>query len=485
MSADESHRNLKLTSVFLAIGATLCLATQLNPGVISRHSDKFLTLWHEKFLCGDFLKEKLNKTRIPDQEGNLPIFIWSNVAYNITDIVLNHYDKPKVEVSIKPYENITLTVEVSQIMLSCKHDLELKTGNWTLYKVSGKLSMSIIGAKLTMSREVVISEENKEQVKYISHNCTAVIEDVSLEFNDSLSNDIGGRIYNEDLKKQIEDRLCIGSTYLTENEISFEHDRNKVIYLDMTLLTNPVIRNSSVEYSHRGELRHQTNTKPYTSWPDTFSPQDSEEMMTSGISNWTLNTLCEVIHDEKLFNYNYTEDDLPDDRKHLLNTTSADDCFGNFFLNISELHPNKKVEIDVSTSEKPLIEIGPDKFRIEFYLNMKTFVRMSEYSKEEIFSVNVNLSAEVLANIKQNNLVFELESPVDSSFTVLGSSIGHPPVDELKTVLALVLQKNAMPLITKLKIEGVKLTSVWDFTVTDVNRVITNDAVCFMINLEN
>lgn len=483
MSADASHRNL--LSVFFAVWATLCFATELNPGVISRHSVEFLTLWHEKFLSGDFLKEKLNTTRIPDQEGNLPIFIWSSVAYNITDIVLNHYDKPKVEVSIKPYENITLNVEVSQIMLSCKHELELKTGNWTLHKVSGNLSMSIFGAKLTMSREVVISEENKEKVKYISHNCTAVIEDVYLQFYDSLSNDIGCRIYNEDLKKQIEDRLCIGCTYLTENEISFEHDRDHVIYLDMTLLTNPVIRNSSVEYCHRGELRHKTNTQPYNSWPDTISPQDSEEMVTSGISIWTLNTLCKVIHDEKMFNCNYTEDDLPDDRKHLLNTTCVDDCFGNFFLNISELHPNKKVEIVVSTSEKPLIEIGPNKFKIEFYLNMKIFVRMSEYSKEEIFSVNVNLSAKVLANIKQNNLVFELERPVDSSFTVLGSSIGHPPVDELETVLALVLQKNAMPLITKLKTEGVQLTSVSNFTTADVNRVITNDAVWFMINLEN
>ena len=114
--------------------------------------------------------------------------------------------------------SLRLCVEVPKSLFSTQYELQLKTiGKWTMSKVSGYLFLSVIGVKLTLSRTVVISEDNKENVKYVSLNCAADIKDVYLQDSyDSETKNIVGRIDSEDLKKQVEDRLCNGSSYLSE-----------------------------------------------------------------------------------------------------------------------------------------------------------------------------------------------------------------------------------------------------------------------------
>lgn len=489
MSADASHRSLKLTSVLLlAVWAatTLCWAKDPIPGVITIHNETFVKVMHEDILTGDWLKEKLNKTLIPDQEGELLTVLWSKLYYKLSDIVLINYTTPKVDVSITSNENITLNIVVLKITLNCKHNIELKTGNWTLSKVSGDVLMIIIGANVTMSRQVVITEENKEKVKYISHNCTAVVKDVYLVINDSLAKNISGRIDNKNLKEEVEDRLCNASMYLTEYDFSFENDHMKDFYLDMAIIKDPIILNSSLVFHHRGEVRPKNDTTPYTSWPEeTILPLDSDSMVTYGISNWTLNTLCKVIHNNKLFNYTYNEDDLTEDLKYLLHTTcEKDDCFGKHFPNVSSTYPNQKVELFMSTFEVPVIEIGPERFILSMYFNMKAFVITSD-SKEEkmLFSVNFVLSTHVVSSVNKDKVVFELTRPGNTTFTVLSSSIGYLHEENLRACAALAVQKKVLPFVLMLKTEGFKMNSLSNFTITDSKLVMTSDVLWYKVNV--
>jgi len=251
----------------------------------------------------------------------------------------------------------------------------------------------------------------------------------------------------------------------------------------MSLITKPIIHDSYIEYQHRGEFRNKGNTQPYTSWPETISPRFSDRMVDIAISNWTLNSFTDAIHDSHRLNYTYTVDDLDDKRKHLLNTTCLDDCFGKLFPAVSTLYPNEVVELKVTGLKQSRVEIDPQEFKIIINFDFEAYVRTSDDSVKELFSVGIDLIANVRGTVKGSRLAFEMERPVNSTFTVFSSKIGYLTKENVISVFQQALQKNAISLLTFLKTKGFKMTSILNFTITDTKYVKTDDAFWFMMNL--
>jgi len=483
---------MKLTSVLLTlVCASLSLANHLKPaGIITRHSSEFLTRLHDDYFKGELFKEKLQNAKIPDQLGSFQSIFWSTVNYNVTKINLISLATPEVELSMKP-TNSTLYVFVPEICFQAEHDVELTTGNWTISKDNGYLSIIVNGVELTMPREVVISEENKAEVKYISRNCTAVVKDIYLDYAaNSESDDILCLIDNEDLKRHVADLLCSALLNLTDYVISFEeyNPNEKIYFLNMTLVEDPVVRDDSrVEYSHVGRIQHTNDTGPFTSSPETsILPLNvSDEMVTIGISNWTLNSLGKMIQDKQLLKYRFTTDDLDENFEHLLNITCVTGCVGSLFSgNVSQLYENKVAEIAVSTLRQPVVQIGPNSsLEIEIDFILATEVRTSKDSTETLFTFELKVSANAHPSLKGNNFVFVLARPVNTEFTVGNSTIGQISKESMEQIASMSLLKNVLPLICDLETDGFVVTSVVNYPVAKIDYTYASDAVWIGMNV--
>lgn len=191
---------MQLTVILLlAVSASLCLGVDRKPGLKIMYTNESLTLWHQEYILGTLLKERLNNSVIPSIHEYLTTIFRSKFNFTLTDIQLKNYEHLKSNVTVSSKEGLLLKVDVPLVLLVGKHNTTLDNGFTDQYKWNGNFTLVIRKMSLTITKEVISID--KDTLKWESTNMTGSIESVEVYTNDHQLNSLMSTIDPRDIKK--------------------------------------------------------------------------------------------------------------------------------------------------------------------------------------------------------------------------------------------------------------------------------------------
>lgn len=183
-------------------------------------------------------------------------------------------------------------------------------------------------------------------------------------------------------------------------------------------------------------------------------------MVTIWISDYIVQTVGYVLQRQDVLSYHLSRDILPDSSKDYLNTTCTSGlCFGSVIPQVSRAYPNASVEMELTLSGPPRIEISPRSIRGTI-LTLVTFsARLSNGTLVQMFRTNMTISAGIAVSLVDSVLRGNVTGLVPY-VSVLDSSIGTVSAPLLQTVLKMVVGKYALPVLRKFVWNGVPLPTI-------------------------
>ncbi|XP_052400091.1 lipopolysaccharide-binding protein-like [Carassius gibelio] len=174
---------------------------------------------------------------------------------------------------------------------------------------------------------------------------------------------------------------------------------------DYSLMSADISANS-IEMGLKGVFNNTQQHIETPSPPPAFSlaSQSTTNMFYIAVSAFTINSAFMVLHKTNVSNIRITDEMVPSVSPIRLSTTT----FGAFIPQISETHPDLKLDLKVKTVKEPIIKFEQDHVILQLQSKVTAYDVQSDDTPHKLFVLDLESVASVKITVEKGVLVFDL-----------------------------------------------------------------------------
>ncbi|XP_060766276.1 bactericidal permeability-increasing protein-like isoform X2 [Neoarius graeffei] len=448
-------------------------ASGTNPGVKVRLTQKGLEYGHQIGLIA--LQEKLKTIKIPDLSGSEKVSLIGKVSYSLTGIQILNLGLPKSAVGLVPGTGVSLYIGDAYIKLH---------GNWRvkylkIVKDSGSFDLSVSG--LSISATIGVKSDDTGRPTVSCANCAASVGNVNIKFHGGASwlynlfKDHIDKALRSALQKQIcslvPEAIDEMNPYLKTLNVLARVD--KYAEIEYSMVDSPLISNSSIDLSLKGEFYNigQHKEPPFSPTPFSLPPQDSN-MLYIGLSAFSLNSAGFVYNNAGVLSLYVTDDMIPSSFPIRLNTKT----FGTFIPQIAKQYPGLMMKLLVKAAKEPSISFESNNVTLQASSTVTAYAIQPNTTLSPLFVLNLNAS--VSAQIYISGLkVSGVLSLNEMDMALVTSYVGPFQVKLLDSALTMILKVAVIPKVNVYLKQGYPLPTIGNMKLVNTQLQILEDYV--------
>ena len=236
--------------------------------------------------------------------------------------------------------------------------------------------------------------------------------------------------------------------------------------LDYRLVAPPRYAAGELETYHKGEFFYNTDLSEAPFYAPRFPPPPAvDRMLSIVISEYVANTGLYVLFNHGFLTYELTKTNLADTDKTFLDTECSGTCFGRLIPNLRRKYPAASVEMEMTISQAPTLEIHPSGIFGHFLMTVVCYARSTADNIPHYIgtiSLAVKVALDVVLDgtaVKAQVVSLSLTSPItidDSTIGTLSSRSLNNAFDLLKTFIIKKLNDFTDKGVQLLDLEGVE-----------------------------
>ncbi|NP_001187129.1 bactericidal permeability-increasing protein precursor [Ictalurus punctatus] len=448
-------------------------ASGTNPGVILRVTQKGLEYGRQIGLVT--LQKKLKTVKIPDMSGSEKVSPIGKVSYSLTGIQILDLGLPKSAVGLVPGTGVSLSIGDAYINLH---------GNWRvkylrIIKDSGSFDLSVSG--LSISATISVKGDDTGRPVVSSANCAASVGNVKIKFHGGASwlYNLFKHYIEKALRSELQKQICSLVAEAIEEmnphlkTLNVLAQVDKYAEIEYSMVESPLMSNSSIDLSLKGEFYNIGQHKEPPFSPTPFSPpaQDSN-MMYIGLSAFTLNSAGFVYNNAGVLSLYITDDMIPSSFPIRLNTKT----FGTFIPQIAKQYPGLMMKLLVKAEKEPNVSFEPDNVTLQASSTVTAYAIQPNATLSPLFVLNVNAS--VSARIYVSGLTVAGNLSLDEmDMTLATSYVGPFQVKSLDSFLTMIMKAVVIPVVNALLRQGYPLPAIGNMNLVNTQLQILKDYV--------
>lgn len=428
-------------------------SSDLNPGMVSRITSKGFKFLNDAGVTK--MEELIKGKSLPSQSGKS-----HGVSYRLWNLAMIGLKIPMSSVS--PRGDNEIEIKASYIAASMSGKYKFKKG---IITYSG--TFIVIIEKMSLSFNIAIDADKQGHPRVSSDAGSCQFNAGEVTVNTKRSKFIRKKMaeaiqnfLNGNACGKIAEAINTGlENYLRNLPMVKEiHDG---LELDFSLLRSPVVNSSGLNIMHKGEVfatgHHTEAPDPI---PDIAMDTDKSRMFFVWISDYVINSLGYVLHDNGFLRYNVTNKDVPPGSKLSLNTSQLP--LSMLFPQVSKKYPNKMMQFHVVSAEQPFIKTTPEKVFCIVNVTVSAYVSQPNKSLTYLFTLGSALDSSFTVAFKGQNItwVAQFES-ID--LELIDSAIGDLKINMLKSLLPTAIKKFAIPKINTMGSTGILIPKIQDY----------------------
>ncbi|XP_053509220.1 bactericidal permeability-increasing protein [Ictalurus furcatus] len=448
-------------------------ASGTNPGVIVRITQKGLEYGRQIGLVT--LQKKLKTVKIPDMSGSEKVSPIGKVSYSLTGIQILDLGLPKSAVGLVPGTGVRLSIGDAYINLH---------GNWRvkylrIIKDSGSFDLSVSG--LSISATISVKGDDTGRPVVSSANCAASVGNVNIKFHGGASwlynlfKDYIEKALRSALQKQICSLVAEAIEEMNPHlkTLNVLAQVDKYAEIEYSMVESPLISNSSIDLSLKGEFYNigQHKEPPFSPTPFSLPAQDSN-MMYIGLSAFTLNSAGFVYNNAGVLSLYVTDDMIPSSFPIRLNTKT----FGTFIPQIAKQYPGLMMKLLVKAEKEPNVSFEPDNVTLQASSTVTAYAIQPNATLSPLFVLNVNASVSARIYVSGLTVAGNL-SLNEMDMTLATSYVGPFQVKSLDSFLTMIMKAVVIPVVNALLLQGYPLPAIGNMNLVNTQLQILKDYV--------
>ncbi|XP_062842435.1 bactericidal permeability-increasing protein-like isoform X2 [Trichomycterus rosablanca] len=446
-------------------------ASGTNAGVKVRVTEKGLEYGRQIGIAA--LQEKLKSIKIPDLSGTEEVSPIGKVSYSLTGIQILNLGLPSSAVGLVPNTGVSLSIIDAYINLH---------GNWRvkylrIIKDSGSFDLNLGGLSIGVTIGVKRDDTGRPMVS--STGCTASVGHVSIKFHGGASwlYNLFKEYIDKALRSALQKQICplvneavdeMNPQLKTLNVLA---QVDKYAEIEYSMVESPVVSNSSIDLSLKGEFYNigQHKEPPFSPTPFSLPPQDSN-MLYIGLSAFTPNSAGFVYNNAGVLSLYITDDMIPSSSPFRLNTKT----FGAFIPQIAKQYPGLMMKLLVKTVKEPKIVFEPNNVTLQASGTVTAYAIQPNATLSPLFVLNVDAS--VSAKIYVTGVKVAGTLTLNELDMTLGTSyVGPFQVKSLDNVFRMILKAVVIPKVNAYLEQGYPLPAIGKMNLINTQLQILKD----------
>uniref|UniRef100_A0AAY4EMW1 Bactericidal permeability-increasing protein n=1 Tax=Denticeps clupeoides TaxID=299321 RepID=A0AAY4EMW1_9TELE len=429
-------------------------ATQTtNAGVKVRITQKGLDYGRQIAIAT--LLEKLKTIKVPDLSGAEKVSPIGKVQYSLTGIQITALGLPKSAVGLVPGTGISLSIGQAYIRMH---------GNWKvqylhIVKDSGSFDLFVNGLAITSGIGLKSDETGRPEVNIAS--CADSISSASVKFRGGASWLYS--LFSSYIDKAIRDTL--------QNDENFLAKVDKYAVVEYSMVQSPVITQSSIDFSLKGEFYSIGKRKEPPFSAKTFSlPPLASNMLYIGVSEFTANSAGFTYNNAGALSLFITDDMIPPSSPIRLNTRT----FGAFIPQIAKRYPRMMMKLLVKMVKAPSITFQQNITTIQASGTITAYAIQPNTTLSPLFILNVGVSFSSLVYVTGVKLSGTVS--LNKMDMTLGQSyVGPFQVKSLDKIVLMVLKMVVIPKVNARLQQGFPLPSIGKMNLVNTRVQVLKD----------
>ncbi|KAM4692385.1 BPI fold-containing family B member 1 isoform 2-T2 [Rhinophrynus dorsalis] len=323
-------------------------------------------------------------------------------------LVIRNFQLPNSQVALIPNAGLKLTISDASIQLD---------GEWKVrfgfISDDGNFDLKVLG--LGISVGLSLGSDGSGRPTVIPSDCSCHISEVQVH----LSGPFGWlvKLFEDSvesaLRKSMENQICPVVTESIKSKLEpvlqtmpVTSKIDNVAAIDYSLTGPPSVAAEWIDAQLKGEFFEfsHRSTPPFS--PPEFSfPVDDNLMIYFGISEYLFNTAGFVYYSAGALVFNITDDMIPKEYSIRLNTSS----FGTLIPQISKMYPNMLIELQISSSIAPSLNIHAGNLTLMPVVDIQAYAILPNSSLAPLFLLQLTTGALAKVAVDSGRIVGNVE----------------------------------------------------------------------------
>ncbi|XP_072522474.1 bactericidal permeability-increasing protein-like isoform X2 [Salminus brasiliensis] len=419
------------------------------------------------------LQEKLKSLKIPDLSGTEKVSPIGKVSYSLTGMQILNLGLPKSALRLVPGTGVSLSIADAYINLH---------GNWRvkylrIIKDSGSFDLAVSG--LTISTTIAVKSDDTGRPTVSGVNCAASVGQAKIKFHGGASwlYNLFSKYIDKALRSALQKQICplvadaIDEMNPRLKTLNVLAQVDKYAEIEYSMVESPVVSNSSIDLSLKGEFYNigQHKEPPFSPSPFFLPPQDSN-MLYIGLSAFTPNSAGFVYNRAGALSLYITDDMIPQSSPIRLNTRT----FGAFIPQIAKQYPGLMMKLLVKTAKEPTITFEPNNVTLQVNSTVTAYAIQPNTTLSPLFILNVDAS--VSAKISVTGIKVTGALTLNQIVMTLGTSyVGPFQVKSLDNIFLMVLKVVVIPKVNARLQQGYPLPAIGKMNLVNAQLQILKD----------
>ncbi|XP_075033808.1 BPI fold-containing family C protein-like [Mixophyes fleayi] len=366
-----------ITSILLSLSG---MSYSDNPGIKIRVTENALDRG-VKNLINDMISQN-KEYQLPDSGGST-IIASEEMKYEFTNMRMVHFNSTNISATWVPETGLKITMQDGSATINCNWKIES-----SLIKDSGSSVLTLTGISLSVVLLVHRSDTGMPSVFVL--DCQSDVQGTDFKM-------IGGVSYVYDaLRQPIENlvrtnfnqQLCSSiKSEVKKWEQSLSHlnlnlTLSPFIDIDMSLVGNPEISDQYADIDLKGRFYTRNQTETAFSPTPIMLPVQEEPMIYVGISESSINSLCDAYYTAGSLNLKLTH--MAGSQRITTSELSV------YIPEISQRFPNPApVKIQISATRPPRVYLKSNNMTVDFYGLIQTYACPPKARTQRLFGVKI------------------------------------------------------------------------------------------------
>ncbi|KAL7843356.1 hypothetical protein AOLI_G00248680 [Acnodon oligacanthus] len=419
------------------------------------------------------LQEKLKSIKIPDLSGTESVSPIGKVSYSLTGLQISNLGLPKSQVGLVPGTGVSLSISDAYMNLH---------GNWRvkylrIIKDSGSFDLAVSG--LTISTTINVKSDDTGRPVVNGVNCQAVVGSAKIKFHGGASwlYNLFSKFIDKALRSALQKQICplVGDAIDEMNPqlktLNVLAQVDKYAEIEYSMVESPIVSNSSIDLSLKGEFYNigQHKEPPFSPNPFSLPPQDSN-MLYIGLSAFTPNSAGFVYNSAGALSLYVTDDMIPSSSPIRLNTRT----FGAFIPQIAKQYPGLMMKLLVKTVKEPTITFEPDNVTLQVQSAVTAYAIQPNSTLSPLFILNLNASVSAKISVMGVKVAGAVTlNKIDMALAT--SFVGPFEVKSLNNIFLMVLKVVVIPKVNARLQQGYPLPAIGKMNLVNTQLQILKD----------
>ncbi|XP_017542791.1 bactericidal permeability-increasing protein-like [Pygocentrus nattereri] len=371
-------------------------------------------------------------------------------SHSLTGLQILNLGLPKSQVRLVPGTGVSLSIGDAFINLH---------GNWRvkylrIIQDSGSFDLAVSG--LSISTTI-----NRPMVSGV--NCQAVVGSAKIRFHGGTSwlYNLFSKFVDQALCSTLQKQICplvdeaIDDMNPHLKTLNVLAQVDKYAEIEYSMVESPVVSNSNIDLSLKGEFYNigQHKEPPFSPNPFSLPPQDSN-MLYIGLSAFTINSAGFVYNSAGALSLYITDDMIPSSPIRLSTRT-----FGAFIPQIAKQYPGLMMKLLVKTVKEPTITFEPDNVTLQVQSAVTAYAIQPKSTLSPLFVLNLNASVSAKIYVEGVKVAGTLTlNEIDMALAK--SYVGPFDVRSLNNIILMVLKIMVIPKVNARLEEGFPLPAI-------------------------